>query len=473
VAAASRLVVDDPSFPGRLWVSSVNNGEEFPLDGQIPLDSADNNDITSLLYAYKQLIAWKGNGVYSGGASGSALQPFVMDQRSPRHGSVGAGSPILTEAGVFWRAVAGFYRMGPEMRPQDVSRGWVRSGLVPFSGPSVEDLDAGRAWLISSAYLPARRQIMWSETSLGGVYPNIQPILHEDLIGSLGTRQGKSAYTGGWAFHRAPVSIIAEALDEGTNLQRVIGMGEAGILYFLDQGRTSDTMISGTTPIDMHYVTPPLSQLERPYSLGPSVLKHYRRLDMIIRPFGLWPLDVEAYFDWSVGDSQASHAGFLASATSTTVTFRTSEVGIDPNNPSAVSTANDAYHLKWVVMTEGVGAGQARRIRTYNGATRTAILDKPWTVTPATSDAYAIISRTWATGQLSPSATAGAGIGATFAVGLSGIGPAGGNFQRMGLPPGRHRSLQISFRNPRVEQAPALSSFSIWAVRMRASGRLS
>jgi hypothetical protein len=60
-----------------------------------------------------------------------------------------------------------------------------------------------------------------------------------------------------------------------------------------------------------------------------------------------------------------------------------------PTSASA-STTTDFYKDDILVVTSGTGAGQTRRITSYNGTTKVATLDQAWTTNPTTASGFAL-----------------------------------------------------------------------------------
>ena len=451
------FVADDADQPGRLHVARVGAGEQWPLDSTIALDEGDGDDITGLAANWGLVIAFKSNAFHPMRLAGGGLQPFVVQDRRSRFGAVSHGGIHVSTDVIRFRHHTGYFQMGQDMKARPIANGWRRASRLPLAEPSLQDFDKGRAHLMTSAYLSSRRQVYFCEVKQGSVYPNVQAVLHEDLA-----QEVVPSIYGGWAFHRAPVSIIADAQLAGVIEDYIVGGGAAGLIYRLDMDYVNDRSPAGETAIDMHYVTPPLDQREKAYGLGPSILKHYRWLDMIMRPGGLWPLDVEGFYDWRSSEASAILSDTIVSATSTTIVFS-----------AAASTRDNFYANKYIVVRDGAGIDQQRRIMRYvGGATKTAHVDAAWTVTPAGGDNVDVRNRLSHQGSLAPTAQTGGGIGVGFIIGTSIISPSGGEFQRMRLPRGRHRSIILSFRNNRIHEAPGITQFSLWVIAVRASGRI-
>ncbi len=99
--------------------------------------------------------------------------------------------------------------------------------------------------------------------------------------------------------------------------------------------------------------------------------------DMIV-----WNGHAETGYDQRY-DIAALSQGYLATATSTTVTF-TVDAG-------PLQDVGQKAHL---FIVSGLGAGQTARITAYNTSTRVATLDGPWIITP---DATSYVAVYWAT----------------------------------------------------------------------------
>ena len=76
--------------------------------------------------------------------------------------------------------------------------------------------------------------------------------------------------------------------------------------------------------------------------------------------------------------------GIASSGTSTTITFSGTGAG------GKFSTAANAYYSTTIVITGGTSVGDIRRIVSYNGATRTATVDAPFTVTPDSTTQFSL-----------------------------------------------------------------------------------
>ena len=450
------FIVDNADQPGRLHVARVGAGEQWPLDASIAIDEGDNDDITALVSNWGLVVAFKSGSLYPLRLAGGGLQPFVVQDKRAGFGAVSQGAVQASADVIRFRNFAGYFQFGPDMRPYSSTNGWRFPARLPMAKPSIADFDSGRSKLMTSAYLSRRRQVYFTEVVQGGIYPSVQSVLHEDLDVEVAPK-----IRGGWAFHRAPVSILANAQVSGTAEDYIIAGGSAGIVYRLDIDYPNDMLVSGDAAIDMHYVTPPLDQRERAYGLGPSILKHYRWLDMILRPGDRWMLDVEGYFDWRQSEPNALYTDALVSATATTATLG-----------AGASTRDNEYAGKWLYVLDGAGIDQVRQIVRYAGATKICTLDTAWTITPAAPNRIAVRTRLQAVGTLSTTVQSGEGIGLGFTIGVSAIAPSGGEFQRMRLPRGRHRSITLGFRNNRLNEAPGVTQFSLWVIAMRASGRI-
>ncbi len=456
VVLGNYFVADDADQPGRLHVARVGAGEQWPLDSTIAMDEGDNDDITGLAANWSLVLAFKNNSFYPLRLSGGGLQPFTVLDKRAGYGSVAHGAIQVANDYVRFRHSTNYCQMGKDLEAKPISNGWRISSRLPLAHPSLQDFELGRAFLITSAHLQSRRQVYFNEVPVGGVYPGVQAVMHDDLATEIAPK-----VWGGWAFHRAPVSILADAEKAGTKQEYIVGGGSAGIVYQLDMDYPNDRTVAGELAIDLHYATPPLDQRERAWGMGPSVLKHYRWLDMILRPGGTWPLDVEAYFDWRHSEPSAFLWDTIVSSTASTVVLS-----------AAASTRDNYYSNMWVYVLDGTGIAQFRLITRYVGASRTCHLGAAWTVNPPGGSQVAIRNKLSVSGSLAPTAQSGAGIGIGFAIGLSAIAPSGGEFQRMRLPRGRHRSIMFGFRNNRINEAAGVSAFSLWAVAVRASGRI-
>lgn len=71
--------------------------------------------------------------------------------------------------------------------------------------------------------------------------------------------------------------------------------------------------------------------------------------------------------------------GTVQGAAASTVTFTT-----------GTSASDDVYNGYYVTIESGPGAGQSRRVADYDGASRTATLEAPWTTQPTPSSTYLI-----------------------------------------------------------------------------------
>jgi hypothetical protein len=355
-----RVIYNDPTQQGRIFVSRRSTGEQVPLTNSVPIDEGDNDIITAIHDIWGYAVVFKRDSIFVGRAVGG-LQPFAFQKRSNKIGTLSHRSVIVSENIARFRHSTGYYDMNPAWQPRKLSAGWDHPSLNQLAEPNLKNFSLTRGDRVTSAFLTDRDQIYWTETIKPARFPSIQPVFHEPL------QEGS-----GWVFHRAPVSVIAPARDIVTNEEEIIGAGDAGFVYRLDQGGNSDTLLEGAQAIDLDYMTPYLDAYEARLGAGPRVLKQYRYIDMVMRPGGNWPLDYEVYYDWS----------------------------------------------------------------TIQGGTDS--------------------------GSLTPSASAGGAIGVTFAIGVSAIGPAAGEYQRAGLSMGRHRSVAIRWRNNRVDEAPYISSFYVW-----------
>lgn len=73
--------------------------------------------------------------------------------------------------------------------------------------------------------------------------------------------------------------------------------------------------------------------------------------------------------------------GEVVSATSNTVTL-----------DAGASSDNGAYDPALILITEGPGAGESRLILSYNGSTKTCVLDRDWKFNPTSLSKYVILS---------------------------------------------------------------------------------
>jgi len=362
---SNRMVYNDPAQPGRVWVSREGDGERVPGGGSVPLDEGDNDVVTAARDVGGFCVVWKNNSFYVGPDVGG-LQPFSFQRMNNKIGTLSHRSVIVDDNAVRFRHASGYYEMDRGWDAVKISGLWDGRRLNSLAEPVLQDMNLGRSNYITSAYLTERDQIYWTEAIKPSSVPSIQPVLHKPL-------QEHS----GWAFHRAPVSIIANSRDFDSNDERVIGGGDAGIVYFLNTNRHSDHRPQGDVAIDMDYLMPYLEPVEAEAGMGNVVLKRYHYIDMVMRGGGNWPLDYEAFYDW-----------------------------------------------------EG-GAGDS--------------------------------------GSIAP--MLGAAIGVTFTIGVSAIGGKAGHVQRGVLSMGRHRTIAIRWRNNRLDEAPYISNFFLWANPVRLAAR--
>lgn len=293
----NHVVYDDPTAPGRVRVSRENTAEQVPLDGTVALDQGDNDDITAIFNADGVAVVFKHNSFYVGPKTGGGLQPFDFVRKSEKIGTLSHRSVIGSEGGLIrFRHATSYYVMNYGWIPRKITPGWDKPSVIPMAEPSIKNFEGSRGELITSAYLTHRDQVYWTETLKSQRFPSVQPVLHEDL--------SEESTLAGWAFHRAPVSVLAQAVDDSFD-EVVLGGGAAGIVFRLDSSRLHDRLVQGKRAIDMDYMTPPQDKTEQAAGVGPSVLKTYKYIDMLMRPAGNWPLRFTAFYDWkpSGGDT--------------------------------------------------------------------------------------------------------------------------------------------------------------------------
>ncbi len=289
----NHVVWDDPANPGRISVGRPNTGEQVPLDGSVPLDEGDNDEITAIFNADGSAVVFKNNSFYVGPAVGGGNQPFAFVRKSEKIGSISHRGVIGSDDGeIKWPHGTGWYAMNYGWVPRKIASGWDKPSKVPLAEPSLKNLDISKGQLITSAYLTHRDQVYWTVTRKGQRIPNVQAVLHEELLAA-----PSGEPVGGWSFHRAPVSIIAQAFDASRE-EMVLAGGAAGIVFRFDTSRLHDRLVTGKVAIDMDYMTPPLDRLFATAGLGMGAVFEAKHLDMLMRPSGNWPLDYEVFSDW-------------------------------------------------------------------------------------------------------------------------------------------------------------------------------
>jgi hypothetical protein len=83
----------------------------------------------------------------------------------------------------------------------------------------------------------------------------------------------------------------------------------------------------------------------------------------------------------TAGRSMQTHGGAAQSGTSSGIVL------------AAAASSSDSYYVdQIVVIVGGTGVGQARRITSYTGATRTAGVDGDWATNPDSSSRYVVIA---------------------------------------------------------------------------------
>ncbi len=286
----NHVLYDDPEAPGRIRVSRENSAEQVPLDGSVALDQGDNDDITSIFNADGAALVFKHNSFYVGPKVKGGLQPFDFVRKSEKIGSLSHRGVIGSDEGLIrWRHTTGYYAMNYGWVPRKIARGWDKPSSIPTAEPSLRTFESGRGELVTSAYRTDRDQIYWTETVKGMRFPGVQPVLHEDL--------SSEELQSGWSFHRAPVSILAQAVDSSFD-ELILGGGAAGIVFRLDTSRRHDLLVQGKQAIVTDYMTPPLDRQEKAAGVGPRTLKTYKYLDVLMRPEGNWPLQYDVFYDW-------------------------------------------------------------------------------------------------------------------------------------------------------------------------------
>lgn len=445
VAAVSNnhVVYDDPAAGGRVKVSRANTGEQVPVDGDVPIDQGDNDEISGIASLFGNLAVFKHDSMYVGYFTGGGLQPFLFKRESDRIGTLSHRSIIASGGVARFRHSTGYYEMRADWAPYKISEGWDQQSLLPYAEPAITDFDAARGQLVTSAYLTKRDQIYWTETREPNTFPDVQCVLHEPL----------QKYSG-WSFHRAPISIITTARHLVQHFELVIAGGGGGIVYELDRGHADDHRPMDIVAIDFDFMLPPLDAGEALIGLGPARLKQYRYIDMLMRPSGNWPLNFQSYYDWSLGSTES---GTAQAGTLSTITLATSASSLD-----------GFYVGAQIQIDSGTGASQVRTIHDYVGSTRVATVSVLWTTIPNATSVYTMSGLGQDHGEFTP-ALGGAGIGTTFAIGVSQVGAVGGNYQRALLQMGRHRSIMLRLRNNRPGEAPYVSNLLVW-LKLRRTG---
>ncbi len=95
-----------------------------------------------------------------------------------------------------------------------------------------------------------------------------------------------------------------------------------------------------------------------------------------------------------VGNVGGNVAGSVNSVTTQTVRTNTAQAGTSTTIQldSGASATNNLYNGCDIALTGSTGAGQTRTIIGYNGATKQATIDRPWTTTPANTTTFSIFA---------------------------------------------------------------------------------
>jgi hypothetical protein len=94
---------------------------------------------------------------------------------------------------------------------------------------------------------------------------------------------------------------------------------------------------------------------------------------------------------WSIGPNQIKSAAFAEAAGPITGTAQAG-ASTSITLASGASSTNDAYKDMLITLTGGLGNGQIKYIRGYNGTTKVATVELPWATTPNSTTVYSIKS---------------------------------------------------------------------------------
>lgn len=118
-------------------------------------------------------------------------------------------------------------------------------------------------------------------------------------------------------------------------------------------------------------------------------------------------------------DAEIIHEGGAQAGTALSITL---DAGAD---------ANDNFYIHTdVIIVDGTGVGQARKIHTYNGTTKVAVILIPWIVTPDNTSGFEIVRGTGAhvedihshaTGEIDDALSATHGLGSWESASLEGL----------------------------------------------------